>query len=104
MGKKLDEDIFEKIDALDEKISKVRNEYEEEKEKHEGKSAEDETPEVRMGRLLGSMFLGNIIAGLILGLLADKYLGTAPWGLMLCIILGFVAGVYRAQDIMKKNE
>ncbi len=104
MVKKLDNEIFEKIDSLDERITKVRSEYDEEKEKHEGIPAEDETPEVRLGRLAGSMFLGNIIAGLIAGFLIDKYFGMAPWGVMFCIILGFVAGVYRAQSLLKKNE
>ncbi len=104
MNKKLDDEILEKIDALDERINKVRSDYNEDKEKHEGKPAEDETPEIRLGRAAASMFLGNVIAGFILGFLADKYLGTAPWGIMLCIILGFVAGVYRAQSLFKKNE
>lgn len=104
MVKKLDNKIFEKIDNLDERITKVRSEYDQEKEKNEGVPAEDETPEVRLGRKAGSMFLGNVMAGLIVGLLIDKYLGMAPWGLLLCIILGFVAGVYRAQDLLKKNE
>jgi ATP synthase protein I len=104
MVKKLDEEIYEKIDALEERITKVRAEYEEVQEKHEGKPADDETPELRLGRRAGSMFLGNVFAGFILGLLIDKYLGIAPWGMMSLIILGFVAGVYRAQSLLKKNE
>jgi|GEM_PF-3071485 len=104
MDKHLDEEIFEKIDELEERINKVRSDYDKDKEKHEGKSADDETPEVRLGRIAASMFLGNIIAGFILGFIVDKFLGIAPWGLMLCIILGFVAGVYRAQSLLKKNE
>lgn len=104
MSKKLDKDIFEKIDNLDQRISKVRTEYEDDLEKREGGAADKESPESIRGRLAGSMFLGNIIAGFILGFLADKFLGIAPWGLMLCILLGFAGGIYRAQDLMKKNE
>ncbi len=102
MTKKLDDEIFNKIDSLDERINEFRSKYNEEQKKIEGQPADDETPEVRFGKMAASMFLGNVIAGLIVGILIDKYTATAPWGLMFCIILGFIAGVYRAQSLLKK--
>lgn len=104
MNKRLrNDEVSKKINALDEKISKVRNEYEETQKKHMGDPIEDESPEVVKGRLTASMFLGNVLAGLLIGLLIDKFLGFAPWGLMFCTILGFVGGVYRAQDLLQKK-
>lgn len=104
MKKLLDNKIFKKIDSLEERIDKVRTDRESQREEYEGIPVEKDTPEVRLGKLAGSMFLGNIIAGLILGFVVDKYLGFAPWGMIFCIIMGFVAGIYRAQGLLKKNE
>lgn len=42
--------------------------------------------------------LAELLAGLLvlggLGFLADRYVGTAPWGLSVGIMLGFAAGLY----------
>ncbi|MFP4098566.1 MAG: AtpZ/AtpI family protein [Alphaproteobacteria bacterium] len=102
MVKNTDEELFKKIDSLGDRINSARNEYDKQKEQHEGKAAEEEAPEIRLGRRVASLFLGHVIAGLVLGILADKYLGLAPWGLMLCLILGLAGGVYRAQDTLQK--
>ena len=39
----------------------------------------------------GNMLASTIIAGFLLGLLIDQWLGTAPWFMLLCAGLGFVA-------------
>jgi ATP synthase protein I len=33
------------------------------------------------------------LAGGLLGWLVDRLVGTAPWGLIVCLILGFAAGM-----------
>jgi ATP synthase protein I len=43
---------------------------------------------------LSSEFIAGILGGGGLGWLADHFLGTSPWGLIVLLLLGFVAGVY----------
>ncbi len=51
---------------------------------------------------VGSDFAGGIIVGGLLGWGIDRTFGTAPWGLMICLALGFVAGTNLA--IRSANE
>lgn len=39
-------------------------------------------------------FVAGIVVGCGLGWVFDKGLGTSPWGLIVFLLLGFVAGVY----------
>jgi len=41
---------------------------------------------------VGSDFAGGIIVGGLLGWGIDRTFGTSPWGLIICLALGFVAG------------
>ncbi|PZM07759.1 AtpZ/AtpI family protein [Rhizobium tubonense] len=42
---------------------------------------------------LSSEFIAAIIAGAVLGYLFDRFVGTAPWGMIVLLLLGFCAGV-----------
>jgi ATP synthase protein I len=41
---------------------------------------------------LSSEFIAGVLAGAGLGWLADRFLGTSPWGLIVLLLLGFCAG------------
>jgi ATP synthase protein I len=45
------------------------------------------------GMRLSAELVGGVVIGFILGWLADRWLGTSPWGLIVFLLLGFVAGV-----------
>lgn len=49
-------------------------------------------------------FLGAILAGLIIGLLGDRILGTAPLLVVLGIVAGFAVGFWRMYQIAKQAE
>jgi ATP synthase protein I len=38
-------------------------------------------------------FVSGVLAGGVLGWLVDKLFGVSPWGLIICLILGFCAGM-----------
>ncbi|MDP9144737.1 MAG: AtpZ/AtpI family protein, partial [Actinomycetota bacterium] len=40
----------------------------------------------------GGSFLGSILSGALLGYLADMWLGTAPWLIVVGILLGSYSG------------
>lgn len=55
------------------------------------------------GANVGYEFLAYVISGGLLGYLLDRFVGTAPWGILLGLIFGLVAGVFRANDRMKQK-
>jgi len=42
---------------------------------------------------LSSEFVAAIIVGAVLGWALDRFVGTAPWGMIIFLLLGFAAGV-----------
>ncbi|MHA7969962.1 AtpZ/AtpI family protein [Rhizobium sp. CAU 1783] len=42
---------------------------------------------------LSSEFISAVVVGAILGYLFDRFVGTAPWGMIVLLLLGFCAGV-----------
>ena len=49
-------------------------------------------------------FLGSIIEGSMLGYFADRYLGSSPWGLIGCTLLGSCTGLYRMVVTLRTLE
>jgi ATP synthase protein I len=45
------------------------------------------------GMRLSAELVGGVVVGFILGWLFDRGLGTSPWGLIVFVLFGFVAGV-----------
>ena len=53
---------------------------------------------------LSAEFVAGVAAGGILGWLVDRMFGSSPWGLIVCLILGFCAGMLnlmRAAGVVK---
>jgi ATP synthase protein I len=42
---------------------------------------------------LGADFVAGVVVGAALGWGIDRFFGTAPWGLIIFLMLGFAAGV-----------
>lgn len=45
------------------------------------------------GMRLSAELVGGVVLGFVLGWVFDHLLGTSPWGLIIFLLLGFVAGV-----------
>ena len=43
---------------------------------------------------MSAEFVAGVIAGGGLGWFADRMLGTKPWGMIVMLMLGFLAGIY----------
>jgi ATP synthase protein I len=53
---------------------------------------------------LSAEFVSGVVAGGIIGWIVDRLFATSPWGLIVCLILGFCAGMFnlmRAAGLMK---
>lgn len=56
------------------------------------------------GFRLGSELLAAMIVGPGLGLLIDRLAGTAPWGMIVGILVGFAAGIRNVASAMKDDR
>ncbi|MFV1961758.1 MAG: AtpZ/AtpI family protein [Acidimicrobiia bacterium] len=59
---------------------------------------------INEGWLEGGSFISSILAGTLLGLLADNWLGTGPWLVVIGIIAGSYSGFVRVWRYSKKME
>ena len=48
---------------------------------------------------LSTEFIAGVAAGGILGWTFDHYLGTKPWGMIVLLMLGFLAGDYNVMRV-----
>lgn len=87
-----------KLDDLDKKLKEARADY------ADGKDEKVPESDAGTGSNIGYEFLAYVISGGIVGYVVDRFAGTLPWGLIIFIILGFVAGVYRANERMKNSD
>ena len=89
-------------DDRDESLEKRREQLEAELASKRSALGEDERGEVRaeesrkgyaQAMKLSSEFIAAIIVGAVLGYIFDRFVGTAPWGMIILLLLGFCAGV-----------
>ena len=56
------------------------------------------------GWMEGGTFLGSVLSGALLGFLADRWLGTDPWLIVVGILLGAYSGFMKIWEYSKKLE
>ncbi len=80
-----------RFDALSGKLDALRAEH----AKSEDKPAASAGDAAGLGQAmrLSSEFAAGIIAGAGVGWVIDRFAGTSPWGLIVCFLLGFAAGI-----------
>lgn len=62
------------------------------------------TSAVSDGWLKGGSFLNSVLAGTLVGFLADRWLGTAPWLVIAGIVLGSYSGFLRLWQYIKESD
>lgn len=48
------------------------------------------------GWAVGIEFVGTVLVSAFIGWLIDKWIGSAPWVMIVFLVLGFIAGLRRA--------
>ena len=96
-----DADLSARLSSLNARISQASAQRAESEPRERPK-----TDSTAMGQAfrLSAEFVSGVVAGGIVGWLVDRLAGTSPWGLIVCLILGFCAGMLnllRAAGVVK---
>ncbi|QYF87434.1 AtpZ/AtpI family protein [Brevundimonas sp. PAMC22021] len=69
----------------------------------EARTAPQESADLAAHKVTGEAYkiiadlIGGVLVGLGLGFLADRFLGTTPWGIIGGVLLGFALSIYMAR-------
>jgi ATP synthase protein I len=86
-----DESLEKRRAQLGNELSRMRSEVE--GNDPQERRAKDSRKGYAQAMKLSSEFIAAIIVGGFLGWLVDRFVGTAPWGMIVLLLLGFCAGV-----------
>ena len=83
-------DLSKRRDRLEERLARKRPTDPNTGSDRAGEQAKGFSQAIR----LSSEFVAGIVVGSAIGWLVDRVAGTSPWGLIVFLLLGFVAGVF----------
>jgi len=72
-----------------------------------GRRAAADSSAIARGFRLSSELVAGVLVGAAIGWLLDRWLGISPWGMIVFLLLGFVAGVVnvmRAAGVVPANR
>lgn len=81
--------LTERLSKLDAELAK-KGVLKKDVDKEKGKS--ETSSSVAHAMKLSSEFIAGIIVGAVIGWTLDQFAGTNPWGMIVFLLLGFVAG------------
>jgi ATP synthase protein I len=98
-----------RLGNLDQRLSGIRDnrKIETDRSGNEEDSAQAKASAMAIGLRLSSELVAGVLAGAALGWGFDRLLSTSPWGLIVFLLLGFVAGVMnvmRTAGVMAKQS
>jgi len=89
-------------------LSEIRNRIDEVKKKRADADRAKDASAKAVGIRVGIDLFAGVVFGLIVGLALDRWLGTAPWLLVVFLILGMGGGIRNvirtAEEQRKKSE
>jgi ATP synthase protein I len=85
-----DADLSARLKSLDARISQASEQRAEAEPRERPKQ---DSSAIGQAFRYSAEFVSGVLAGGILGWLIDRLFGVSPWGLIICLILGFCAGM-----------
>lgn len=68
------------------------------------KTPDDSPNKLAIAMSVGAMLVTNIVGGTALGYAADKWAGTAPWGVVCGVLIGTVSAFIGLYRIMQRLQ
>ena len=98
-----------RLGSLDQRLSEIRGSRKigTDQSGNEQDAAQAKASAMAIGLRLSSELVAGVLVGAALGWGFDRLLSTSPWGLIVFLLLGFVAGVVnvmRAAGVMSKQS
>jgi ATP synthase protein I len=98
-----------RLGSLDHRLSEIRDnrKIETDPSGNEQDKAQAKASAMAMGLRLSSELVAGVLVGAGLGWGFDRLLSTSPWGLIVFLLLGFIAGVMnvmRTAGVMAKQS
>src|ERR1700736_1182909 len=98
-----------RLGSLDQRLSATRDnrKLETNQSGNEQEQAQAKASAMAVGLRLSSELVAGVLAGAALGWGFDRLLSTSPWGLIVFLLLGFIAGVInvmRSAGVMSKQS
>ena len=98
-----------RLGSLDQRLSDIRDnrKLETDQSGNEQETAQAKASAMALGLRLSSELVAGVLAGAALGWGFDRLLSTSPWGLIVFLLLGFIAGVMnvmRTAGVMAKQS
>lgn len=97
MGTDRKDSLEERRDSLHERLEQARS-----KDERVDKSGEVSRKGYSQALKISSEFISAIVVGGLIGYLLDLLLPTKPWGLIVFVLLGFIAGVLNVLRVTGK--
>ena len=96
-----------RLGSLDQRLSDIRDNRKIEIDQSGNEQAQAKASAMALGLRLSSELVAGVLAGAALGWGFDRLLSTSPWGLIVFLLLGFIAGVLnvmRTAGVMAKQS
>jgi ATP synthase protein I len=97
-----DADLSARLKSLDARLDQVAADRRQTEESHTRSTSDSKA--LGQAFRLSAEFVSGVVAGGIVGWIVDRLFGIAPWGLIVCLMLGFCAGMLnlmRASGVVK---
>lgn len=85
--------VREQSKILKEKIARAQVRREAAEGRLPGQTGGSDTTGMGRGMRLGTEFIAAVLVGAVAGYLLDQWLHTAPWIMLVLLLIGFAAGV-----------
>jgi ATP synthase protein I len=101
--------LSERLGSLDRRLSEFRDNRKTETDQLGGEGGDGAARASAMARgfRLSSELIAGVVVGAVIGLAFDHFLSTSPFGLIVFLMLGFIAGVVnlvRSAGVVPRNR
>ena len=98
-----------RLTGLDRRLSELRTDrkIQADQSGRENETAASRASGMALGFRLSTELVAGVVVGALIGWVCDRFLPTKPWGLIVFVLLGFVAGVInvmRAAGVIAKQS